>query len=580
MPKRKTIIIGFIVVVVLIAMVLILRQFIFYSQEREEFENKVYNALGDFKTVKEVASYLECEDVKEVNSTNENFEKDIYLSFKFNLYTEGASNQDYFYSAALLFAEVENYENIRLIDNGKQIVIAILGDKKNRKISRLYINGSENYYGEQDTLEALENYTQINISRMDIQSEVLKDLISEDWQTRNVDFGTQESTFDGYDIYFDEGIEVRRIGKKVFNVVFTEKYAYPIVNGIVVNTPFEEVAEKLGTPEFGKVNYNLIGYRGDNIYVFFEKDRVSVYPVEKNLNEQQFLTLVDNFRNTLDVRSFVNGMTDLWPDYDKYDYDSDHVELVYTLKGVKFEYNTQRDNGVIFYSNYNGSYISDLRENKNNLPRYTYFEDKNLIYENERYNTTNRNYSYLRKEYNNLKNMQIENPSLYANRYLSDSSKFFVGTFGEGNLKIISINNDYPPFEIENTTNNYFWIDDNTLVYGIKNRGIYLCNTENRENSILIEGTDNFNIIDYKNGILYYDNTSLLYNLMKQNINTYIWINNYTIAYSKKNEGIYLYNIDTQETSIVLEGIDEFNIIGYENGVLYYDNLNSVYIII
>ena len=342
MPKRKTVIIAFIAVIVLLLMVFILRQMIFYNQEREEFANKEYNAVEDFETVQEVASYLDCENVEEVESTNTNFAKDIYLTFKYDLYTDGASNQNYFYSGALLFAQVEKYENIRLIDKSKQVVIAILGDKENKKIKKLYINGNDNYYGEQDTVEALENYAHVNISRMDIQSSVLKDLLDDKWQTKNVDFGTVESTFDGYDIYFDEGIEVKKVGTKVFNIVFTEKYIHPIINGITVNTPFEEIAEKIGTPNFGKVDYNLIGYKGEKIYIFFEKDRVSVYPIEQNTNEQQFLTLVDNFRNTADMRTFTSALTDLWPDYDKYEYDSNYVELVYTLKGVKFEYNMRK----------------------------------------------------------------------------------------------------------------------------------------------------------------------------------------------------------------------------------------------
>ena len=237
-----------------------------------------------------------------------------------------------------------------------------------------------------------------------------------------------------------------------------------------------------------------------------------------------------------------------------------------------------RDNGVIFYSNYNGSYISDLRKNKNNLPRYTYFDDTNLVYNLELSNSRSiHNYDYALADYNYNKYVTIEHNENDKNRYMHDSTKFFV--FYKNSLKIMSVNKDYTPFDIDETVNSYFWIDDNTLAYSIKNKGIYLCNAQTMEKAVLIEGMDDFYIKDYQNGILYYDNKYLLYNLADRKMDSYMWIDGNTLAYSIKNKGIYLYKVDTQETITVIEGTDEFNIIGYENRVLYYDNMNTIYIL-
>ena len=534
MPKRKTVKVIFIVAVILIIMTFVLRQIIIFNEQRSEFENKTYNALVDFDTVEEVAKYLDCELIKQEKSTNANYTTDIYLKFKYDLYTDGASNQDYFYTAALLFGQVVYFENIRLIDEEKDILIALIGDRVNRKLANVYINGRTNYYGEQDTMKALENYKSLASSKMDIKSKVLKDLIKMDWSTTEVDFGSQESTFDGYDIYFDEGIELKKVGTKVFNIVFTEKYEDDIVNGLKVNTEFDKIIANLGNPSFGKADSNMIGFKGDDIYIFFEEDRVSVYPVYKVDDEQQFLTLVENYRQNKDLKKFVTGITDLWQDYDKFDYDEEHVDLQYTLRGLKIQYNVDRDSGVIFYSNYGGSYIGDLRANKNNLPKYTYFVDEDLVYKYEYeiiYDGVH-DYKYALRMYNYAKDQTIEHELENIERYKYDSNKFFVAyTDKKDKLKIISINREYPPSETEENVNSFFWIDDSTLAYSIKNKGIYLYNAETMEKSVLIEGTNEFNIITYQNGILFYDNTYIMYGLQKEGMTSYLWLNNSIIIY-------------------------------------------------
>ena len=255
MPKRKTIKITIVVAILLLVTICILRALILENRQREKFENKVYDTLTDFETVQEVANYLDCKYIKDIKSTNENYDYDIFLNFKVNLYTEGASNQDYYYTAAILFAQVTDYQNIRIIDESKDLLVAIRGDRTNKKITKLYKNGSENYYGEQDTIQALEDFKETKIARIEIQSTVLKDLITTNWQKGSINFGTQDSTFDGYQIYFDEGIELNVKETKVHNIVFTEKYKESIISDLTVNTPNEQIAEKLGKPVFGNAEY-------------------------------------------------------------------------------------------------------------------------------------------------------------------------------------------------------------------------------------------------------------------------------------------------------------------------------------
>lgn len=591
MPRRKTIKIVLIVILILILVIIAVRALVLYNEKQSQFEEKRYDTPADFYTVEEVARYMDCEYIREEKPKNESYDLDIYLKFKYDLYTDGASNKDYFYRAIVLFAQVTEYQNIRLIDEERDILIAIYGDPEEEKISKLYINGKENYFGETDTLKELDKYTSAATVRIDVNSPLLQDIIKNDWDTTKVNLGSQESSLDEYEIYFDEGYRVKKRATTIFNIEFTDKYTEPVVNNIKVGTSFEEIQNQMGTPAFGGTEYNFIGYMSYNLYVFFWKDRISVYKVDSMTDEQQFLTLFEKFRQDLDLRSFVNALTDMWPDYNYYAYDTDYLQLTYILKGIDIKINIDMDNGVTFYSNYNGSYLQDLIQQKDNLPSYTYYNNDNLVYQNElnkRRSVLNRSYVINKFEgekyiYDKDKEMGTVGTNKVYEQY---SNVFVIDTKYDlkSNLKlyIISKNNQYPDSEIKENANSYLWLDDTKLIYSIKNRGIYLYDAITRETSTIIEGQDNFEIKDYTNNKIYYDNKEMLYLLdsnLPQRYDSIIWLNSENLAYSIKNVGIYRYNINTKEINTIIEGTEEYNLIKYENGRIYYDNTNIIYLL-
>lgn len=592
MPRRKTIKIVLIVILILILVIIAVRALILYNEKQSQFEEKRYDTPADFYTVEEVARYMDCEYIREEEPKNESYDLDIYLKFKYDLYTDGASNKDYFYRAIVLFTQVTEYQNIRLIDEERDILIAIYGDPEEKKISRLFINGKENYFGETDTLKELDKYTSAATVRIDVNSPLLQDIIKNDWDTTRVELGSQESTLDEYEIYFDEGYRVKKRATTIFNIEFTDKYTEPVVNNIKVGTSFEEIQNQMGTPAFGGTEYNFIGYMSYNLYVFFWEDRISVYQVDSMTDEQQFLTLFEKFRQDLDLRSFVNALTDMWPDYSEYAYDTDYLHLTYILKGIEIKVNIDMDNGVTFYSNYNGSYLQDLIQQKDNLPSYTYFNNDNLVYQNEikkRKSVLNR--SYVIGNFDGNKEIydlnRESNMVDVVNTYEKISNRFVVSVYYEEKshikLCVISRDNQYPDSEIDVEANaSYLWLDDTKLLYSIKNKGIYLYNAETRKTSTIIEGQDNFEIKDYVNNKIYFDDKEMLYILdsnLPQRYDSIIWLDNENLAYSIRNVGIYRYNINTKETNTIIEGTEEFNLIKYENGRIYYDNTNIIYLL-
>ena len=71
----------------------------------------------------------------------------------------------------------------------------------------------------------------------------------------------------------------------------------------------------------------------------------------------------------------------------------------------------------------------------------------------------------------------------------------------------------------------------------------------------------------------------LLDSNLPQRYDSIIWLDNENLAYSIKNVGIYRYNINTKETNTIIEGTEEYNLIKYENGRIYYDNTNIIYLL-
>ena len=592
MLRKKTIkIIGF-VIAILILLIVVVRAVILYNQKQNQFENKTYDSIEDFYTVEEVAKYMDCEYIREEKPKNLSYDLDIYLKFKYDLYTDGASNKNYFYRAIVLFAQVTGYQNIRLIDDSKSIVIAVVGDSDNKKIKKIYINGKENYFGEEDTIKELEKYQTAATTRITVNSKILQEIINNHWNTTKVKLGTQESTLDDYEIYFDEGYRVKKSATTIFNIDFMEQYKEPVVNNIKVGTSLEEVQNQLGTPAFSSGGSSgFIGYTSYNLYVFFWADHISIYRNENMNDEQQFLTLLNKFREDTDVKSFINQLTDLWPDYTSYEYDSQYLHLTYILKGIDIKINVDQDNGVTFYSNYNGSYLKDLIEQKDNLPKYTYYNNQNMIFQNEQRKASsllNRKFivdtfNFNAQLYKENRKEGIEDKTI---RYERTSNKFVVyqKNVRNGNLMIyiISSDNQYPDSEIETKVNSYLWLDDTKLIYSIKNKGIYLYDAITRETKTLLEGNDTFQIKDYANNKIYYDNMEFTYVLdsnLPEKCDSMVWLNNENIAYSIRNQGIYRYNINTKETNTILEGNETFDLKQYVNGRIYYDNTNIMYLV-
>lgn len=580
MPKRRDIKKILLIALILLIVILGVRELVQSAIDRANMENKTYTSMSDFTSVKEIAEYMGCKYIKEEKSTSDAFDIDIYLKFKYPLYTDEVSNEDYYYRMIALMLGYLDYQNIRLIDIENDIVIAVQADRNSQEITNLLINGQMDYFGTQETLKSIKNYQTFDVAEIEVQAQELQELLKNNWITKQVDFGTKESTFDDYDIYFDEGIEVKTINRKVFNIIFTEKYEKEVINGIKVNTSFEEIKQILGTPTFSHENYidykqkdiGYIGYKGKDIYVFFSENEISIYRVENANTSTGLADAISNFNNDGELRRFISSITDMWPDYDMYGYDDNNVMLKYSLRGIKIAF-TPSEAGVYVYNNYNGYIaddvtIEDITKNAELVPHNVNMQiDKDLVdlYEENRIMIYNDTYG---------------NATMGPSDYYTSEYKIYLGQNG---ISFISKYRNFPNHVVEKKINTFIIISDTEFVFDDEEGKVYKYNAETRELSDLSEDTNILTINNNK--FMYVKGTGLyLYNLETKTLQQVLTFaneltglynyDNISLIIGIKNTGIYRYNTETNELIPLTEGQAEYKINTiFEDKVFYDDTL-------
>lgn len=476
----------------------ILFMFLLILNSRKKENNTQYSNL------RELLKKFDCTYIKQKVSSLENIKTDIYLKFGKNLYESDKSNERYFIDLIQTLAKFEEYENFRLIDMEKQIEIIGIADDKKTNLKQIFINGQNNYFGKHDSELALQKQKEQKTTKLQIVSEEINSLIQNGWKRKEVNFGSRETIYEDYFYYFDEGIKVRTIATKVYNIVFTQNYKAQVVKGITTKMTQEAVIRSLGTPDFGKNGDRVIGYKGNDIYLFHSGSEISIYPRE-SYDASAFINTVKNIGEETTINELIDDITSIWNDYDKYEYNLDkYICIRYSLKGVQIQFNMENNNGIVFYNNYKGNFgdgltIENLQKDTSKIPDRFYFKNEDLVYisELERYDEDK--LTHMPEGYANLRGTD----EFYATVEIQNGI--------QKKLRVISKTRKYADSDIELDAQilSYIWIDNETLAYSVKNEGIYLYNAKRYTKKRILETTKDCNILKYENGRLYYNNTSI-----------------------------------------------------------------------
>ena len=449
-------------------------------RKRNNQEQKTNNTdlNRELSSVQEIVEYLEATYVSTEDSKASGYDIDIYVNFPYNLYEGEISKEIYFKNFYEKIARITNFKSFRLIDSNRKITIEIKCE--NGKIKEVKINGETDYYQKTLSAKSKDNMLEFETKEFKINSPELQSLINNNWVTANASLGTPESKFYKYDVYFDEGYEIRTIQGKTFNIVFNKKYGNDVIEGYKPGDDLEKIKTSLGTPYENK---NMIEYKTKDFYVIFSNEEISIYPNRRN-DYTEFEKLVEKYNEKQEINDFIYELTDIWPDYDIYNNDNNYVELYYTLKGVKISFSSRDSEGIQIYENYKG----DLKTNTEDYKNVYYKLDQNLMLEAE-------------SERRFVHELTGERGSSEDSILISDEFQILASYDNESykNIKIYSLNENYPNNEFEDyiSIKSYVWADNEHLIYSISNDGIYMYTATTRQIDKMLDGKQTFNITNY-----------------------------------------------------------------------------------
>lgn len=506
------------VIIALVVVIVVMQIIVNYLHTRKSTEKLPY----EIQSIEELLMYYKCTDIRIKKSSEELFETDMYLTFGKDLREEERLNEAYYNAIINYVSKLIQYKNYRMIDATRELVVAVMCNNEEQKTEKIYINGELNYFAKQQTKISIQEYKKINtIDNIQINSNELQQLIQKNWNTKEITFGSRESRYNDYDIYFEEGIELKTLGGKVYNIVFNEKYNKNVINNLKVNEKKENIINTLGKPQFEEEN--LIGYKGKDFYIFFSKNAISVYRIENDYQTEEFLEIFTKFQENKNAKEFVNEITNLWTDSNKYYYDSDYIYLEYALKGVCIQFNVSTENGIILYNNFNGKFNNEIsldNISEENLPEHVYLHtDEDLVFlqEKERayyttkydleeyYNMIDEN-DYIREETGNNTCFTDKQSNLFYLEYYIHEEKD-----GIREVKFVSKDRENPNSELirHKKINSYGWLNDEEFVYSVNQEGIYSYNAKTRELKAIITGKEKYEIKKIEDNILYYDETKI-----------------------------------------------------------------------
>lgn len=353
------------------------------------------------------------------------------------------------------------------------------------------------------------------------------------------DFG-EFYIYDGYYVFPDRKIKIKKSYDQILSLVFFNDYAGNVIDDIGVNTTSFNITSKLGNPNYN--NEGFIIYKTKRYYVIFNTDlkQVSVY-FRTSPDLMIFWNLYQIYKDTNNLKTFISDLTNYYPSYTNYIYDTNGLELVYADFGIRlyFKQNDLR-NGIYIYSNYenngNEKYsLDNLIKNykvyyknqnlivKEEIERLIYEEEKrnfsvvNKIYsDNEIYKNINVLESYANKKIEKIIDEKTKKEIIKEYKELANLSKYKIyyelnnnRRYTFSNVSVISkIGNNHYNINTAKVAD-YLLLTEDYLFYSIKNEGIFRMNINNGKVIELYIGAGNFELKFIKSNYLYYDDTKV-----------------------------------------------------------------------
>lgn len=444
------------IIILAAIMVILIVFFVVLANSEPDGSQKEYSSL---QTVQDVVEYYGSKYISQDYSEEKGYSIDINVVFKVAPYVEETNevNREYYEKLLGDIAKVLSYKSYIVIDDENSLVIKVKCG--NGIVREIIINDISDYFTYIESELSTKTFKEIKETDISVSSELLNNIIQSGWDS-NYDFGVRDSRFNNYEIYLNQGIKVRRIQDKIYNVIFTDRYVGDIVEGVSISTPKSEIIEKYGEPAFEDEENNIIGYKTNSFYIFFEENEVSVYRVYSGkIND--FYNLADSILvkdyKTKDLLNFMNELTYLWKDYETYYYSGSEVFLSYPHKGIEIKINYDNENGILIYNNVK----SDFTQVENHLRNTSYTSKLKLdsMFEAEKRRVSNSKELIENAEKFSSEDEEHGRSLAYDNYPVKDENENIYS------MKFISKDSNYPDREINDTIVDFAWNDNTHFVY-------------------------------------------------------------------------------------------------------------------
>ena len=292
-------------------------------------------------------------------------------------------------------------------------------------------------------------------------------------------------------------------------------YDKPIVNDIKITDDMQTVISKLGEESRKYINSkDSIILEDDRIYLLLDmKNHIGYVYFKRDAQISKFMEYVDKYLKDRDIKSFVNSMTETYKEYDKFEYNSRKVHLVYSTLGIEiYATNTDKmNNGINIYEN--SKYYEMLKNkymgldiNKNNnyevikpeIELGVIFKSEDLVEKQMKY--------------------RIEREKVIGEAYVTDiENKFNVAVLGDNtdardsdgqvfNRCVVCF--DDPKIERYNLnaagTADSIYVTNNYIYYTLNNSGIFRLEPYSRKLEKIISFKGSGIIESIENGIMKY----------------------------------------------------------------------------
>jgi hypothetical protein len=461
--------------------------------------------ITSFDDIKSVLEFYKCKYIKDGKSSASGYSIDVYAELCKMPYDGDESNESFYNRLINLSSSVLKFENYRIIDETNDITIAV--ECEDGKISKIFINGIEDYFTYMASQISLRDYKEIPETEISVDSPELKVLMTINWNQNYVNLGDPEGNFQNYEQYFKKGVKIRKINGKIYNIVFDKNYTNAVICGIMVREGFDVAKTKLGTPSFEDKTNQVYGYKSEKFYVFFTEDEISIYRRE-NIDYSDFIVLANQLSNgDLDINGFMNELTYLWSDYNEYVVGEDYFYITYPIEGISVKCNYDDTNAIIIYNNCQMEQKQIVECLK--LPECLAQMQVDNVFEVEKTRVAKVNslLSNCEKfvEENKTEDNQLINTlyGIYADKDSSDNIKsmYFVSKDGT------KVNR-----EIIEYIDTFAWLNDTIFIYSVPQKGIYYYDLEANIRGIIVTGNEDYKITSCNNYLLKYDNEELYIN--------------------------------------------------------------------